>query len=115
MKAMIQDSTVVFQAFADPTRLRLLNLLIDRELCVCDLCSLLRVEQPKISRHLAYLRRAGLVSVRVAGKWKYYRVARGVAGLRKNLLRCVKSCLREVNPLSADLAKLADYDCSDCN
>ncbi len=114
MTLAISESTEVFQAFADATRLRLLNLLVERELCVCDLCAVLREEQPKVSRHLAYLRRADLVTVRDNGKWKYYRAVRGVRGIRNTLLRCVKTCLREMEPLQADLERLSRYVCDDC-
>ncbi|MEM9656777.1 MAG: metalloregulator ArsR/SmtB family transcription factor [Planctomycetota bacterium] len=108
----VADTTDVFQAFADATRLRILNLLVERELCVCDLCALLDVDQPKASRHLAYLRRARLVDVRDEGKWKYYRIAARSDGLRRTLMRCVKSCLRELEPLQDDLHRLAHHvDC----
>jgi len=114
MTATVEISTSVFQAFADATRLRLLNLLLEQELCVCDLCTLLDEIQPKVSRHLATLRRAGLVTVRSDGKWKYYRVVRGAGPLRKTLLRCVKTCLREMQPLQDDLERLAQHEWGDC-
>lgn len=114
MLPSIENSTGVFQAFADATRLRLLNLLVEQELCVCDLCMLLDEIQPKISRHLAYLRRAKLVTVRNDGKWKYYRATRDTSGLRKTLLRCVKTCLRDMEPLQADLKRLACHECGEC-
>jgi ArsR family transcriptional regulator len=63
----------VFAALADPTRLRLLHLIDGQEVCVCHLVEILRQAQPKISRHLAYLRRAGLVTARREGKWMHYR------------------------------------------
>jgi len=96
----------VFRAFADPTRLRILNLLIGGEVCVCDLCSVLNESQPKTSRHLAYLRRAGLVEVRQDGKWKHYRIRRHARGLERTLINCVKSCLREIDVLRDDLDRL---------
>lgn len=64
----------VFQALADRTRLRILGLLAEGELCVCYFVEILGEPQPKISRHLAYLRRAGLVSARREGKWMHYRI-----------------------------------------
>lgn len=64
----------LFKALADPTRLRLIHLLGDRELCVCSCVEILNANQPKISRHLAYLKRAGLVSGRRDGKWTHYRL-----------------------------------------
>ncbi len=63
-----------FKALADRTRLRLIQMLGDEELCVCDCVEVLKTNQPKVSRHLAYLRRAGLVSARREGKWTYYRL-----------------------------------------
>ena len=65
----------VFRALGDSTRLRLLHLMNGREICVCYLVEVLNVPQPKISRHLAYLRRAGLVLARRDGKWMHYRLA----------------------------------------
>jgi len=96
----------LFRAFADPTRLRLLNLLLECELCVCDLCEVLDEIQPKVSRHLAYLRRAGLVSVRRDGKWKHYAVIKKPAGLERTLLNCIRTCLRDLAVLKDDLKRL---------
>ena len=63
-----------FRAFADHTRLRLLNLMRGDEVCVCFFTEILGTHQPKISRHLAYLRRAGIVSARRQGQWMHYRI-----------------------------------------
>jgi ArsR family transcriptional regulator len=65
----------LFQALADATRLRILGLLLTGEVCVCHIHESLKVSQPKASRHLAYLRRAGLVESRREGLWMYYRLA----------------------------------------
>jgi ArsR family transcriptional regulator, arsenate/arsenite/antimonite-responsive transcriptional repressor len=65
---------LLFRALADPTRLRLLNLTADREICVCYFVEILKLSQPKVSRHLAYLRRAGIVASRREGKWMHYRL-----------------------------------------
>ena len=70
------DLTPLFAALADRTRLRLLNLMNGREVCVCYFVEILKQSQPKISRHLAYLRRAGIVSARREGKWMHYRIER---------------------------------------
>lgn len=72
----ITDLTPLFAALADRTRLRLLNLMNGREVCVCYFVEILRQSQPKISRHLAYLRRAGIVSARREGKWMHYSIER---------------------------------------
>jgi len=106
MKADLATTPDLFRAFADPTRLRILNLLLEGEVCVCDLCRVLDEIQPKVSRHLAYLRRAELVTVRTQGKWKYYALAGYSHGLRRTLLNCVRSCLREMDPLQDDLTRL---------
>jgi ArsR family transcriptional regulator len=70
------DLAHLFAALADPTRLRLLNLMNGREVCVCYFVEILQQSQPKISRHLAYLRNAGIVSARREGKWMHYRIER---------------------------------------
>jgi len=66
---------LLFSALADRTRLRLLNLMGKDEVCVCFFVEILKTNQPKISRHLAYLRRAGIVSARRQGPWMHYRIA----------------------------------------
>lgn len=68
------DKEQFFRALADRTRLRLLNLLRSEEVCVCFFVETLKTNQPKISRHLAYLRRAGMVGVRREGQWMHYRI-----------------------------------------
>lgn len=100
-----------FRAFADPTRLRILSLLQARkEICVCDLCEALQETQPKISRHLATLRRTDLVEVRQEGRWKYYRLASGRTPLHRSLLRCVGSCLADSPELARDRERLEGLD-----
>ncbi len=66
----------LFKALADQTRLRLIHLIGDEEVCVCSCVETLKVNQPKISRHLAYLRRAGLVTARRDGRWSHYRLVK---------------------------------------
>ena len=86
-KRRYEKRAEIVKALAHPSRLLIVDVLHRRgELCVCDLCEVLRVTQPKISRHLAYLRRAHLVTVRREGKWKYYAVAPRPTGLEKTLL-----------------------------
>jgi ArsR family transcriptional regulator, arsenate/arsenite/antimonite-responsive transcriptional repressor len=70
------DLAQLFAALADRTRLRLLNLMNGREVCVCYFVEILKQSQPKVSRHLAYLRRAGIVRARREGKWMHYRIER---------------------------------------
>ncbi len=96
----------VFRAFADPTRLRILHLLRGGEVCVCDLTAVLRVPQPKVSRHLAYLRKAGLVRVRKDGLWSYYKLAAARGGLHGKLLECLGCCFHGVPGLRRDARNL---------
>jgi ArsR family transcriptional regulator len=69
------DLELFFRALADRTRLRIINLIGDQEVCVCYFVEILKTNQPKISRHLAYLRRAGIVSARREGIWMHYRLS----------------------------------------
>ena len=69
------DRELFFRALADSTRLRIINLIGDQEVCVCFFVEILKTNQPKISRHLAYLRRAGIVATRREGIWMHYRIA----------------------------------------
>ena len=99
-----------FQALGDNTRLRLLNLMGDREICVCYFVEILGQAQPKISRHLAYLRRAGVVAARREGKWMHYRiVAPKHAGAARILIETL-SVLTEDKTMQADLRRL-DKSC----
>jgi ArsR family transcriptional regulator len=90
----------LFRAFADRTRLRILHLLQAGEMCVCDLVSGLGVPQPTASRHLAYLRRAGLVRVRTSGSWKYYALAEASSPFHARLLDCLATCFTDVPELA---------------
>ena len=72
----LDELTQVYAALAEPTRLRILSLLSDEEICVCDTHASLDVPQPTASRHLAYLRKSGLVEARREGKWMNYRIVR---------------------------------------
>ena len=69
------DRELFFRALADSTRLRIINLMGDQEVCVCYFVEILKTNQPKISRHLAYLRRAGIVTARREGIWMHYRIS----------------------------------------
>src|ERR671918_3212146 len=69
------DRALFFRALADSTRLRIINLIGDQEVCVCFFVEILKTNQPKISRHLAYLRRAGIVAARREGIWMHYRIS----------------------------------------
>lgn len=85
-----RSTALLFRAFADPTRLRILSLLRGGELCVCHLLDILRLPQSTVSRHVAYLRRAGLVGAREDGTWNYYRLAAPASKLHRALLACLE-------------------------
>jgi len=93
----------LFRAFSDETRLRILNVLRDGEMCVGDLVRLLGVPQPTASRHLAQLREAGLVTTRRSGLWSFYRLTAGGGRFHRRLLGCLASCFDEVPELTSDL------------
>lgn len=95
----------MFRAFSDATRLRALCLLREGELCVGDLVRILRLPQPTASRHLQYLRRAGLVTARREGRWMFYSLSRPRGAFHRKLLGCLGSCFREVPDVRGDLAR----------
>jgi ArsR family transcriptional regulator len=110
MKSAVAKPSVdrIFRAFADRTRLRILNLLKPGELCVCDLVRLLGSPQPKISRHLAYLRKAGLVMARKEGLWMHYSLAPAKSQFHQKLLECLSCCFTDVPELAKDAKRRAD-------
>lgn len=95
----------LFKAFADETRVRILNLLAQNEQCVCELHATLQLPQPLISRHLAYLRRMGLVVERKQGKWVIYQLAPAGDAVHASLLKCLRGCFREIEVLQKDLTR----------
>lgn len=101
-----------FQALGDKTRLRLLNLMGDQEICVCYFVEILDQSQPKISRHLAYLRRADIVDARRDGKWMHYRIVMPPNIGASQVLRQTLSWLKEEKAMQADLTRLSRACCS---
>jgi ArsR family transcriptional regulator len=98
---------LTFRALSDRTRLRILNLLSTRqEICVCDLMRVLKLPQAKVSRHLAYLRRAGLVAGRKELQWMYYRLTPAKGKFHAKILECLGTCRGEVPELKADREQL---------
>ncbi len=95
----------MFRAFSDPTRLRILHLLRGGELCVCDLVEILKVPQSTASRHLAYLRKAGLITGHKNGYWTFYRLTPSRTSFHTKLLECLDTCFRNVPDLSRDAAR----------
>lgn len=102
----------VFQALADKTRLRLLNLMAEREICVCYFTSILNESQPKISRHLAYLRRAGLVAARREGKWMHYRILPPATAAAGSVLSATLDWLSEDAQMQAERKRLEQACCT---
>ena len=107
----IDQLVPIFAALADRTRLRLLNLIKDREVCVCYFVEILGQSQPKISRHLAYLRRSGLVLARREGKWMHYRIDRGLPATVQRLLDEALDALSSDLQLQRDLERLTRACC----
>src|SRR5258708_26839969 len=94
------------QALADPTRLRILGLLLNGEVCVCDIHDTLRIPQTKASRHLACLRRAGLVAARRDGVWVHYRLAETPDPVAATIRQAVVHALGHVDTVRRDGARL---------
>jgi ArsR family transcriptional regulator len=101
-----------FRALADRTRLRLLNLMGDGEVCVCFFVQVLGVSQPKISRHLAYLRRAGVVASRREGKWMHYRQVEPAGETKARVFGEVRAWLREEREMRRDRERLVKMCCA---
>src|ERR1700688_126228 len=103
---------LLFRALADRTRLRLLNLIANKEICVCYFVDILRISQPKISRHLAYLRRTGIVAARRQGRWMHYRLLAPRDAVASAILKETLAHLRQMPEMSGDLAKLETSCCN---
>lgn len=101
-----------FTALADKTRLRLLNLMREDEVCVCFFTEVLGDSQPKISRHLAYLRNSGLVESRRDGKWMHYRISMPEDAGQQKILRETLEWLASQEDLKKDYEKLAKVCCA---
>jgi ArsR family transcriptional regulator len=95
-----------FKALADATRLRILNLLLHGELCVCDIHFVLDSPQPNVSRHLTYLKSAGLVQDRRAGPRIYYSLILDTTGIQKEVYPFLLRLFRQPKILKDDLRKL---------
>jgi ArsR family transcriptional regulator, arsenate/arsenite/antimonite-responsive transcriptional repressor len=105
------DLVRLFAALADPTRLRLLNLMNRREVCVCYFVEILKQGQPKISRHLAYLRGAGIVRARREGKWMHYSLERPADAKAAAVLDAALLSVQSDTVMQADLARLGRACC----
>ena len=106
------DKETFFASLADRTRLRLLNLMGDSEMCVCYFVEVIEAPQPKISRHLAYLRRAGIVAARREGTWVHYRVVRPKDEGAAAVLDGVMAWLANDVQMQHDRMRLTDVCCA---
>lgn len=106
------DIQRLFGALADRTRLRLINLMRDGEVCVCFFVEILGTNQPKISRHLAYLRRAGIVAGRRDGKWIHYRLNTPADPYAARLLADTQAWLAQDKEMQRDLQRLVKVCCA---
>ena len=106
------NAELFFSALADRTRLRLLNLLRDGEVCVCFFAGTLETNNPKISRHLAYLKRAGLVSGRRDGKWMHYSVQRPTEPMAAGVFDATMKMLENDKEMKEDRERLIEFCCS---
>jgi len=97
-----EDIDGMFRAFSDRTRLRILQLLLGGETCVGDIVQILEVPQPRASRHLGYLRKTGLVTVRKSRQWSYYSLRPAETPFHAKLLECLANCFADVPELKAD-------------
>ena|SRR5947207_10348971 len=96
----------LFRALADPTRLRLINLIADQEICVCYFTEVIDAPQPKISRHLAYLRRAGVVAAKRDGKWMHYRLTMPQNSHAASILKSTIAALKADKEMQRDRERL---------
>lgn len=102
----------LFRALADRTRLRLLSLMGDTEVCVCFFVEILQTNQPKISRHLAYLRKAQVVGARREGKWMHYRIVEPPNVHAARIFKEVRATLAEDAEMQRDRERLANICCA---
>lgn len=108
----IEELALLFAALSDRTRLRLLNLMDGQEVCVCHFVEILGQSQPKISRHLAYLRRAGIVAARREGKWMHYKIVAPKDAGTARILREALMQLRNDKQVRKDLEVLNKVCCA---
>jgi ArsR family transcriptional regulator len=101
-RAPVDELEHLFKALADKTRLRILALLGNNEVCVCHIHDSLGVPQPTVSRHLAYLRKSGLVAARRDGVWMHYQVSRALSPVVQGVVAAAVSALRQLPATTQD-------------
>jgi ArsR family transcriptional regulator, arsenate/arsenite/antimonite-responsive transcriptional repressor len=99
-------------ALSDLNRLRLINLMGDDEVCVCFFTEILKMPQPRVSRHLAYLRRVGIVAARREGKWMHYRIIPPADEHASRILQNVRDYLLSNREMQQDRARLIKVCCA---
>ena len=102
----LNQMEALFKALADDTRLRILGLLLTGEVCVCDIHEALKISQPKASRHLAYLRRLGLVETRREGLWIHYRLGTPADPVVAGISDAVRHALTHIDTVTRDAVRL---------
>lgn len=105
----MKKTSQLFKALSDNTRLRILGLLLEGELCVCDLVAILGLPQSTVSRHLAYLRNSGLVSDNRQGVWMHYRLAVGETALHRDIFDLLRKDLAGLPQVLADQEALREH------
>jgi ArsR family transcriptional regulator len=109
---ILKNMETFFLALADKTRLRLLNLLRGNEVCVCFFTEVLGESQPKISRHLAYLRNAEIISARREGKWMHYKIVTPESEYGARVLRDTLDWLKSQDEMQKDYERFESVCCS---
>src|SRR5688500_20333655 len=108
----VSDLVTLFAALADRTRLRLLNLMRGGEICVCYFVAVLDETQPKVSRHLAYLRRAGVVDARRDGKWMHYRIITPHDETGRRILDDILASMENAPQMTDDRSRIMSVCCA---
>src|SRR5512138_3025733 len=106
MARQLSEMETLFKALADVTRLRILGLLLRGEVCVCDIHETLKIPQPKASRHLAYLRKAGLVGARREGLWMHYHLTDVADPILRTIRDAVGHALTHLERVRRDSERL---------
>jgi ArsR family transcriptional regulator len=106
VEAPMKDVARFFKALSDETRLRILHLLLKGELCICDLMEVLQLPQSNVSRHMAYLKNAGLVDDRREAVWVYYSLTQPKNKVHACQMKCLAECFDDYEILTADEARL---------
>ena len=101
-RAAVDELEHLFKALADKTRLRILALLGNNEVCVCHIHDSLGLPQPTVSRHLAYLRKSGLVAARRDGVWMHYQVSRSMSPVVQDVVAAAVSALQQLPATTHD-------------